>query len=101
MESVYQMMATTLSEHFGVPEEHVHPDATFEELDIDSLARVEMLAVVEDRLNVTLDQEPRGITLGEAAAHIERLLSGGTGGAVAAAGPPPGAGPASLPGPLL
>ncbi|MEU7167148.1 acyl carrier protein [Streptomyces morookaense] len=101
METVYQMMATTLSEHFGVPEDHIHPDATFEELDVDSLARAEMLAVVEGRLKVTLDQEPGGLTLGEAAARIERLLAGGTGGAASAAAPPPGTGPASLPGPLL
>ncbi|MBB4893591.1 acyl carrier protein [Streptomyces olivoverticillatus] len=75
MEPVYDLMAHLLTEHFGVPAEEITPDSTFEQLDIDSLARVEMITLLEDHLQVTLRQEPEGTTLGEAAAYLERLVA--------------------------
>ncbi|MFI9201239.1 acyl carrier protein [Streptomyces sp. NPDC053048] len=81
MEPVYDLMARLLTEYFGVPEEQLTPDATFEELAIDSLAKVEMVTVLEDRLKVTLDEDPQGATLGEVAAHIEQLMAMGAIGA--------------------
>ncbi|MBO0655986.1 acyl carrier protein [Streptomyces triculaminicus] len=95
MEPVYDLMTRLLSEYFGVPEEQLTPDATFERLDIDSLAQVELVTLLEDRLKVTLGEPPAGATLGEIAARIERLVAAGTVGAqpqapadaVASAGP--------------
>ncbi|GHG49937.1 acyl carrier protein [Streptomyces griseocarneus] len=81
MEPVYDLMTRLLSEYFGVPEEQLTPDATFEQLDIDSLAQVEMVTLLEDRLKVTLDENPAGATLGETAARIERLIGAGAIGA--------------------
>ncbi|MEU7137019.1 phosphopantetheine-binding protein [Streptomyces sp. NPDC046261] len=79
MEPVYDLMARLLTDRFGVREEEIAPDVTFDELDIDSLAQAELVTVVQDRLRVTLDQEPVGATLGEAAAFIERVMAAGTG----------------------
>ncbi|MFI1970739.1 acyl carrier protein [Streptomyces cinnamoneus] len=97
MEPVYDLMARLLTEYFGVPEEEITPDATYEQLEIDSLAQAEMVTLLEDHLRMTLDQELRGETLGEAAVHVERLLAGRAGPAEAAAGHDAGAaGPAAL-----
>lgn len=79
MEPVYDLMARLLTEHFGVPEEEISPDMTFDELDIDSLARAELVTVLEDRLKVTLSQDPVDATLGETSAFIERVLATGAG----------------------
>jgi acyl carrier protein len=73
MESVYDLMARLLTDHFGVPEEDVRPDATFEQIEIDSLARVELVSMLEDELRVILPDEYAEATLGEAAAYLERL----------------------------
>ncbi len=79
MEPVYDLMARLLTEHFGVPEEEISPDLTFDELDIDSLAQAELITVLEDRLKVTLGQDPVDATLGETSAFIERVLATGAG----------------------
>ncbi|MEU1779034.1 MULTISPECIES: acyl carrier protein [Streptomyces] len=41
METAYDLMTRLLTDHFGVPGERIAPDATFEELGIGSVARVE------------------------------------------------------------
>lgn len=79
METAYDLMTRLLTDHFGVPGEQITPDATFEELDIDSLAKVELVTLLEDHLKRPLEQAPAGDTLGETAAWVERLLRAGIG----------------------
>ncbi|MEU8579411.1 acyl carrier protein [Streptomyces abikoensis] len=50
MEAAYDLMARLLTDHFGVPGERITPDATFEELGIDSVAGVELPTRLEDHL---------------------------------------------------
>lgn len=76
MEPAYDLMARLLTEHFGVPEEEITPDATFEQLEVDSLARVELITMLEDRLHVTLPEEHGDATVGEAAAYLDGLVAG-------------------------
>ncbi|MFI1252303.1 acyl carrier protein [Streptomyces netropsis] len=75
MEPAYDLMARLLTEHFGIPEEEITPDATFEQLEVDSLARVELITMIEDRLHVALPEEHGDATVGEAAAYLDRLVA--------------------------
>jgi acyl carrier protein len=46
-----------LTEEFGVPEDEVAPEATFESLGLDSLDVVELTLVLEERTGVKLEDE--------------------------------------------
>ncbi|MEU4210984.1 phosphopantetheine-binding protein [Streptomyces sp. NPDC026206] len=93
MEPVYDLIARLLTDHFGVPEDEITPDSTFEQLEVDSLAKAEMVTLMEDHLHLTIGQELQGATLREVVATVERLLTAGIGpqqradGSTALAGP--------------
>ncbi|MFD9903496.1 acyl carrier protein [Streptomyces sp. NPDC059063] len=82
MEPVYDVMARLLAEHFGVPEDQIRPDATFEALEFDSLARVELAMLLADTLGVSLPEDQADMTLAEAAEHLTAAV--GTAGAAEA-----------------
>jgi acyl carrier protein len=46
-----------LTEDFGVPEDDISPDATFEGLGLDSLDVVELTLVLEEKTGVKLEDE--------------------------------------------
>lgn len=70
MEPVYDVLVRLLTDHFGVPHDLINPDATFEDMELDSLALVELATLLEDTLGVSLPEEGAGRTLGEAAAYL-------------------------------
>ncbi|MFF8314488.1 acyl carrier protein [Streptomyces lydicus] len=84
----YAAICTALTETFGFLESELRPGATFEQLEIDSLALLEFALVMGAHLGVhSADAELRpGMTLGEAAEYVATLRSGSEA-AGAAAGP--------------
>jgi len=50
-------ISEVLSEDFGVPEDDIAPDATFEALGLDSLDVVELTLVLEEKTGVKLEDE--------------------------------------------
>jgi acyl carrier protein len=64
---------TLLQERLGVPPEDVTADATFEQLDLDSLDLVEFALGAEDEFGVRIsDEEAEDLqTIGEAIALLE------------------------------
>ncbi len=55
-----ELLATiteVLAEDFGVPEDDIAPDATFEALGLDSLDVVELTLVLEEKTGVKLEDE--------------------------------------------
>ncbi|MFI8967019.1 acyl carrier protein [Streptomyces sp. NPDC053493] len=46
-----------LRDHFEVNAEALHPDATFEELELDSLAMAEILAIIEDERGLRISHD--------------------------------------------
>jgi acyl carrier protein len=46
-----------LADKFGVPEEDITPEATFEDLDLDSLDLVEFALAAEEELGVRITDE--------------------------------------------
>lgn len=68
----YAVICAALSETFGIDTAELRPDATFEELDVDSLALLEFALVMGERLGVTGETELRpGMTLAEATALVD------------------------------
>ncbi|UQA97181.1 acyl carrier protein [Streptomyces halobius] len=63
--NTYEWIAGLLTEHLGVPEDIIQPDATFTDLDLDSLSIAELSVIIEDRLGVHLTEEDLKPTLGE------------------------------------
>ncbi|MGW0561922.1 acyl carrier protein [Streptomyces sp. NPDC003016] len=73
----YSVITTTLVDTLGIPADLVRPDATFAELDLDSLALVELALIVEEQTGARLtDELGADSTLATAAEHLARLLSG-------------------------
>ncbi|MEU5208923.1 acyl carrier protein [Streptomyces sp. NPDC020742] len=78
VDGAYAALCAALTETFGVEQHDLRPDATFEELDVDSLALLEFALVMGERLGVSSkDAELRPtMTLAEAAAYVQALRSG-------------------------
>ncbi|HUH06639.1 MAG TPA: acyl carrier protein [Egibacteraceae bacterium] len=57
MSAVYDRVAGLLVDKFGVPAEDVSPEATFEEMDLDSLDLVEFALAAEEELGVRISDE--------------------------------------------
>ena len=57
MATVYDKVKELLVDKFGVEEEEVSPEATFEDLDLDSLDLVEFALAAEDELGVRISDE--------------------------------------------
>lgn len=57
MTAVYDRVKTLLVDKFGVPEDDISPEATFEDLDLDSLDLVEFALAAEEELGVRITDE--------------------------------------------
>lgn len=57
MSAVYEKVKTLLTDKFGVPEDEISPQATFEDLDLDSLDLVEFALAAEEDLGVRITDE--------------------------------------------
>lgn len=55
--SAFSRLSTILVTYFGVEESEVRPDATFAELDLDSLAIVEFALVAEKEFGVPIGED--------------------------------------------
>ncbi len=66
--SVYDRVSKILVENFGVEEDKISSEATFEDLDLDSLDLVEFSLAAEEELGVRIeDEEAEALgTLGDA-----------------------------------
>ncbi|HEY7592851.1 MAG TPA: phosphopantetheine-binding protein [Actinophytocola sp.] len=57
MTTVLDRLSELLVGYFGVEADEVHPDATFAELDLDSLAIVEFALVAEKEFGVAIGED--------------------------------------------
>ena len=56
-QDLFATFVEVLAEEFGVPEDDIKPDATFEALGLDSLDVVELTLVLEEKTGVKLEDE--------------------------------------------
>jgi acyl carrier protein len=80
MNAVYDKVTTLLIDKFGVPAEDIRLEASFDELDLDSLDLVEFALAAEEDLGVRItdDEAEELTTLGDAVALLERKGASGT-----------------------
>jgi acyl carrier protein len=57
MSAVYDRVAELLTDKFGVDSDDIKPDATFEDLDLDSLDLVEFALAAEEELGVRISDD--------------------------------------------
>lgn len=76
--TTYDRVAALLAERLGVPAEDISPEATFEELDLDSLDLVEFALGAEEEFGVRIsDDEAEDLhTVGEAVSLLETKGAG-------------------------
>jgi acyl carrier protein len=75
-----QTLHRILKTNFGLEPEAVQPDARLADLEIDSLAVVEVLFAIEDEFKVVVPQEPAMQqtslqTVGDLVAYIDKLVA--------------------------
>ncbi len=70
---VYDRVAVLLADKFGVPADDISAEATFEDLDLDSLDLVEFSLACEEELGVRIedDEAEKLETLGDAVTLLE------------------------------
>ncbi|MFI9051581.1 acyl carrier protein [Streptomyces sp. NPDC053427] len=76
MTTTYEWITGLLTEHLGVPEDTITPNATFEGLELDSLSVVELSVIIEEQLGVQLTEEDLKPTLGEFCRIVEERRDG-------------------------
>jgi acyl carrier protein len=78
MANTYDRVADLLVERLGVTREELSPEATFEELDLDSLDLVEFSMAARDEFGVQIsDDEAEGLkTVGDAVALLDQKGAG-------------------------
>jgi acyl carrier protein len=78
MKNVYATIAELLGEKFGVDPADIRPDATLKDLELDSLASVEVADVLQAELGIPIDDSQFvGSTLREMADALEEQLKEG------------------------
>ena len=76
--STAERLGTLLQRDFGVAAGALHPGATLESLDIDSLRMIEILFCIEEEFGVSVPGEPAELrarlkTFGDLAGYIDTL----------------------------
>jgi acyl carrier protein len=57
MNEIQARLKTLLANNFGVDEQDIDPDATFSELQVDSIALVELAVVAEEEFGVKVGED--------------------------------------------
>ncbi|MFD0396736.1 acyl carrier protein [Kitasatospora sp. NPDC059811] len=80
VDDVCDTAQTLLVERFGVSADAISPDATFEEMDVDSLALAEFAFVLQDEFGILISQEDadRQSTLIDVARIVQARLGDAT-----------------------
>ncbi|MGI5337576.1 acyl carrier protein [Streptomyces sp. CA-181903] len=71
----YEAVRSLLTDAFRIPEDVIRPEATLEQLELDSLALVELSLIIHERFGVNLGGErvPADTTVAEMAARLDAL----------------------------
>jgi len=75
-----QTLQAILRKNFDLEPEVLQPDARLEDLEIDSLAIIEVLFAVEDEFGITVPSEPAAQqgslkTVGDLVAYVDKLVA--------------------------
>ncbi|WP_328347502.1 phosphopantetheine-binding protein [Streptomyces violaceus] len=81
MPDTYDTIRSILNSAFRIPEDEIAPDLTLGQLDLDSLALVELVLIVHERFGVKIDSAyaSRSTTVAQVVDHLDTLRAGDTG----------------------
>ncbi|MFJ2605698.1 acyl carrier protein [Streptomyces sp. NPDC091279] len=84
MPHTYDTVRSVLTTSLRVPHDEIHPDATLDQLGLDSLALAELVLVLHERFGVKIDREyaDPATTLTAVVDHLDALRAAGPGGAM-------------------
>ncbi|MFD7827287.1 acyl carrier protein [Kitasatospora sp. NPDC059803] len=78
MNPVREHLVTLLTEKFDTPSDTIGDDAALDELDLDSLARIELVVTLQEHWGVALDDDldsAADVTVGQLVGRIHALLA--------------------------
>ncbi|MBY8886097.1 acyl carrier protein [Streptomyces sp. PTM05] len=77
MSDINDLLKEALTDSLGVPSESITPEATFEDLELDSLALAELAVICEERTGhpVGDDNINIGSSLGEVSAFLDTITT--------------------------
>ncbi|MEV8020396.1 phosphopantetheine-binding protein [Streptomyces sp. NPDC086554] len=75
MNDSYQLITSHLAEHFGLDPAMLTPDRTFNDLEMDSIALVELLVILEEGTGVQLTQDASAFTADVTLSRAAELLT--------------------------
>ncbi|MGW0786706.1 acyl carrier protein [Streptomyces sp. NPDC002911] len=80
MPKTYDTLRSVLTSSFRIPEDVIRPQATLEQLGLDSLALAELVLVLHERFAVKISSEytDRSKTIAEVVDHLDALCAEGT-----------------------
>jgi len=75
-----QSLQAIFKANFDLAPEVLQPEASLEDLEIDSLSMIEVLFAVEDEFKITVPSEPAAwrsqmITVGDLVAYVDKLVA--------------------------
>ncbi|MEU7067237.1 acyl carrier protein [Streptomyces sp. NPDC053429] len=76
MTSSIELITNALTETFGHEVEGIAPDRTLQDLELDSLASVEMALMLQEQTGIPLDDLTPETTIGELADRIDTARAG-------------------------
>ncbi|MBY8886109.1 acyl carrier protein [Streptomyces sp. PTM05] len=59
MTKLYDEVKGCVARHFNLDPERIRPDTTLDELELDSLAQVELTCILQDELGLTVPQDTK------------------------------------------
>jgi acyl carrier protein len=76
MPTTFERLSAILIQDHKLPLDRLTPEARLEDLEIDSLATIELLWSIEDAFKIKFLADPVGLlTLGDVVRHIDELLA--------------------------
>lgn len=76
MTSAFESLCEILVKDYELPAERLRPETPLEDVDLDSLAAMEILFSLEERYQISVEEtNPPFATLGELAAYIDSLVA--------------------------
>ena len=75
-----QSVQAILKANFDLPDEVMQPEARLEDLEIDSLAVIEVMFAVEEEFGITVPSEPAAMqtqmkTISDLVAYVDKLIA--------------------------
>jgi acyl carrier protein len=72
MDTVFPRLAQLIATNFGIPEKQITPDTTFEDLEFDSLALVELAVTVKGQFGVEIEED--AVTVEDTLSRVAELI---------------------------